>query len=188
MFYTGVGSRNTPTYILWVMEQIAIKMAHLGYTLRSGGANGPDSIFERGAGASDKDIFYIDHLTTVRNGVGYHRKYDDTVFSKAQLLAGQFHPVWDVLRKDGSPVVSDYAKKLHGRNSFQILGCDLNIPSLYCICWTPDGCYSHASRSVESGGTGTAISIADHYNVPVINLAIDSELINWTKWATGGIK
>lgn len=165
MFYTGVGSRKTPNDVLALMNKIAIKMSHLGFTLRSGGAEGADKAFE--LGASMKEIYYAKDCTP-----------------EAMEIAGQFHPAWNLLRKDGvTPVVSDYARKLHGRNAFQVLGRQLNLPSQYCICWTPDGATTHMERVQRTGGTGTAISIADAYKVPVINLAIPSEYQKWTEWA-----
>lgn len=77
-------------------------------------------------------------------------------------IAKQFHPAWFRC--------NDYAKKLHGRNSFQILGLSLKEPSNFVICWTPDGCIDQETRTFRTGGTGTAISIASSYNVPVFNL------------------
>jgi len=49
-FYTGVGSRKTPLSILKVMRKLGYKLAIDGWMLRSGGADGADSAFEKGAG------------------------------------------------------------------------------------------------------------------------------------------
>ena len=46
--YAGVGARKTPADVLGWMERIAAGMATQGWTLRSGGARGADSAFERG--------------------------------------------------------------------------------------------------------------------------------------------
>ena len=77
-------------------------------------------------------------------------------------LAAKFHPTWNRM--------SDFAKKLHGRNAYQVLGKSLDNPSDCLICWTPDGCKRHKDRSIKTGGTGTAISIADHYGIKIFNL------------------
>lgn len=69
-------------------------------------------------------------------------------------LASLYHPAWNRC--------SDYAKKLHARNGFQVLGRDLNSPSDFIVCWTKDG--------KASGGTGQAIRIATAYQIPVFNL------------------
>ncbi len=161
MYYTGVGARKTPLDILNLMTQIAFKLHKLGYWLRSGGADGADTAFERGA-LHNKRIFYANDTT-----------------KEAMDIAAYFHPAWGRC--------SIFAKKLHGRNAFQVLGRDLNKPSQLLICWTPDGCITHTGppgigRSSNTGGTGTAISIASHYGVPVHNLARLDCLEQWIKW------
>ncbi len=143
-FYTGVGSRRTPTDILAMMRKIAKKLAKNGYTLRSGGAKGADSAFESGASGSC-EIYYASDANQA-----------------AMDIAAQFHPAWNRC--------SEYARKLHGRNAFQVLGRNLNSPSKFLICWTSDGCQSHHSRTIRTGGTGTAISIASAYQVEIFNL------------------
>ena len=149
-FYTGVGSRNTPVKILKIMTAVAKKLSSNGYTLRSGGAAGADSAFEAGAGNA-KRIYLASEST-----------------SQSEKIASQFHPAWHRC--------SVYAKKLHGRNSFQVLGDDLDSPSEFLICWTADRCCSHRDRTIRTGGTGTAISIADHHNVKIFNLAYEPHL------------
>lgn len=143
-FYAGIGSRSTPTDILNIFTKTAKWLDGRNYVLRSGGAKGADSAFEYGA--INKQIFYANDAT-----------------DRALEIASNFHPAWNKC--------SDYIKKLHGRNTFQILGRDLKTPVDFVICWTPDGCESHEDRSIKTGGTGTAISIASYYNIPVFNFA-----------------
>lgn len=142
--YTGVGSRNTPQPVIKIMQQISLHLSKLSWTLRSGGADGADKAFE--SCAFDKEIYYANQANR-----------------KAMTIAAKFHPAWDRC--------SQFAKKLHERNAFQILGIDLKTPSKFLICWTPDACIDHKSRTIRTGGTGTAISIADHYKVKIFNLA-----------------
>ena len=145
MYYAGVGSRNTPKEILDVMTKLAEYLYKLGYTLRSGGASGADTAFE--AGAYDaKEIFYAKDCTVA-----------------AMAMAEQYHPAWNRC--------GYLAKQLHGRNSMQILGRNLNDPVDFVVCWTPDGCLEHATRDIVTGGTGTAISIASEHEIEVLNLA-----------------
>lgn len=134
--YAGIGSRETPEAILSQMSAIAVWLQQEGFTLRSGGAEGADTAFARGAGTR-KHIY---------------RPRDAT--PEALELASRFHPAWHRC--------SDYAKRLHARNGFQVLGPDLQSPSLFVVCWTKDG--------KASGGTGQAIRIAEHYGIPVFNL------------------
>lgn len=157
MYYTGVGSRETPQNVLVLMKAIAVKMAMLNYTLRSGGAQGADSAFESGAG-HNKKIYYAKDCTP-----------------EAMAISARFHPAWHRC--------SEAARKLHGRNAFQVLGETLDVPSSYCICWTRDGCISHSTRNINTGGTGTAISIAEAYQVPIVNLALTPHFEVWSQWA-----
>lgn len=153
--YCGVGARKTPADILLLMTKIARKLDKEGWTLRSGGADGADKAFE--IGATQKEIYYANDAT-----------------EESIRLAMQFH---------GAPNrLSEYAKKLHGRNSFQVLGRNLDLPCKFLICWTPDGCQSHSTRTIVTGGTGTAISIASAYNVPVFNLANKESFNRLSKW------
>jgi len=142
-YYAGIGSRKTPPEILEAMTQIARWLDSQGWILRSGGADGADSAFE--AGATHKEIFYAKDATPA-----------------GMEVAKKYHPAWDKM--------GDYAKRLHGRNSLQILGRDLQTPVKFVICWTPDGCTSHKTRSIRTGGTGTAISIASSADIQVFNL------------------
>src|SRR5215217_6010795 len=48
MFYTGIGSRKTPRSVMNEMTEIARVLEEHGYILRSGGAGGADSAFEKG--------------------------------------------------------------------------------------------------------------------------------------------
>lgn len=112
MFYAGIGSRETPADVLARMTRIATYLATLGYTLRSGGADGADTAFENGSGT--KQIFTAKDAT-----------YD------ALALAEPFHPAWHRC--------SEFAKKLHARNAMIVLGAALNDPVQFVVCWTKDG-------------------------------------------------
>jgi hypothetical protein len=48
------------------------------------------------------------------------------------------------------------------RNSFQVLGPDLQSPVSFVVCWTTGG--------KISGGTGQALRIAKDLSIPIFNL------------------
>jgi len=158
-YYAGIGSRETPSHILDLMSKIAMKLAFKGFILRSGGADGADTAFQHGAEMAHgaMNIYYAKSIDTLLCG------------DEAMALAKKYHKAW---HRMGS-----YAHKLHGRNAFQILGSDLKTPSSFVICWTKDGCTHHNERTIATGGTGTAISIASMNNIPVFNLAKEEHLI-----------
>lgn len=150
-YYTGVGSRKIPMGMWGHMADVGGHMAENGYILRSGGAKGSDHAFEAGCRSrlGEHEIFRPEHATP-----------------EAIRIAMGLHPRPDLVK-------SDYVARLHGRNVFQILGPDLKMPSRFVICWTPDGCESHETRTIKTGGTGTAISVASTNGIPVINMFND---------------
>jgi hypothetical protein len=150
-YYAGIGSRNTPDDILIRMSQIAAYLELKGFTLRSGGAPGADSAFSDGCSA--KEIYipwdsFNGHFISPENGVICD------LSEKHFELAKSLHPNW---------VACSYgAKKLHARNTQQILGRNLDSPVKFVVCWTLNG--------EEVGGTATAIRLAKMHDIPVYNL------------------
>lgn len=158
-FYTGIGSRQTPARVLEQMRAIAVALAQAGFTLRSGGADGADTAFERGARSVDGACMQI-YLPW--QGFNGNPSPLYTVEQRALDVARRAHPAWHRL--------SPAARKLHGRNCYQVLGLSLDTPSRLLVCWTSDGCESARTRSAKTGGTGTAIELAERHGVPVFNL------------------
>lgn len=156
MFYTGVGSRETPPEVLREMLRLAEWFRLLGYTLRSGGAGGADTAFEMGA-------FGKAHVYLPWPGFnGRYRKRMESPSREAYTMAQAVHPAWARL--------SPGARSLHARNCHQVLGDTLDAPSAFLVCWTPDGCVSEATRTKNTGGTATAIVLASRHAIPVFNL------------------
>lgn len=156
--YAGIGSRETPSEILFLIGQIAHSLAKKGWVLRSGGAPGADTYFESGCDSAngEKEI-YLPWKGFEKNPSKY------IVQDWTMEIAAKYHPAWAGL--------SQGMKKLHSRNVHQILGFEGNDPSAFVVCWTPDGCETHEDRRSKTGGTGQAISIAtDYAKIPVFNL------------------
>ena len=150
-YYAGIGSRRrTPKSIHNLMTSIAVKLEDQNYILRSGHALGADQAFEAGvSNPLNKQIFTAKDATP-----------------EAIRIASEFHPFWDNC--------DDYAKKLHGRNVFIILGKDLKSPVKFVICFTPDG------KAI--GGTGLGMRIADFYQIPIFNLYFPSVIERFNKF------
>lgn len=151
--YAGVGSRETPIPILGIMSVVAYYLAKSGYTLRSGGAPGADTAFETGAWAAvdsdgtSKPEIYLPW----RNFENRESPARMEPQAEAYEIAKQFHPNWHGLSQGG--------QKLHARNVHQVLGFDVNSPTIsgFLICWTREG--------KGGGGTGQALRMARHYGV-----------------------
>jgi hypothetical protein len=142
-YYAGVGSRETPSFVLSLMRDIGAYFAREGWVLRSGAAKGADRAFESGC---DRE-----------SGVKEIYTADSDIPPQAFDIAKKIHPAWNRC--------SPYAKKLHARNCMQVLGPDLLTPVKMVICWTKDGGYT--------GGTATAMRLADANNIPVFNLKFE---------------
>lgn len=157
--YAGIGSRKTPSDVLKDMEAFAYIAAKHNWMLRSGYAEGADITFERGCdnGQGKKEIFLP------WPGFRYN------IFSEylrptkeAHELAAKVHPAYKKL--------SHTAKSLVARNMHQILGYDLKSPVQFVVCYTPNGQETMKQYNTKSGGTGSAIALADECGIPVYNL------------------
>ena len=146
-FYAGVGSRETPANVRALMRELAYDLGELGYTLRSGAAEGADSAFEQGlAKHHGREIWlpwkgFAGHPSALRPS------------ADALQLASTFHPAWERC--------SQGAKKLHARNMHQVLGADLATPVDFVACWT--------KGASGAGGTGQAIRLARSRGIEVFD-------------------
>lgn len=142
------------------MANLGAQLAREGWTLRSGGARGADTGFETGhrRATSERLEIYLPW-----RGFNKNESLLYSVAPEALQVAAYHHPAWESC--------SPMAQKLHGRNAYQVLGLALDAPSAFLVCWTKDGATNRKERSRDTGGTGTAIAIADAYGVPVFNLA-----------------
>ncbi len=175
-FYTGIGSRKVPPEIALLMTAIGSKMEEAGFVLRSGGAAGADSAFA--AMTNNAEIYRPLRVGGKSPVSGTIDGYPKHLWVEAERISAELHPFWGSL--------DEYAKALHTRNAFQVLGRDLQTPSKFVICWTPDGADGRRIKtSRETGGTGTAIRLAAERGIPVANLHRDLWRHGFTLWCTG---
>jgi hypothetical protein len=164
MFYwTGVGSRDTPPDITKLMRSIAAGLTQVGGVLRSGGADGADSAFESGVPDPSKKEIYLPYA-------GFRGNRSNLFGAPSQASiewAQKAHPYFDKM-KPGS-----FSFNAHARNANQVLGQHCTSKAAFVVCWTPDGAEraEQAHSTNVTGGTRTAIVIAEMNGVPVFNLA-----------------
>ena len=152
-YYAGIGSRETPPGVKPMIEEVSFFLSKMGFVLRSGGAPGADSMFEEYCNG-DKEIYLP--------WVGFNKNQSDLfldsigkdIILEAREIARKYHPNWNAL--------SEAAKKLMTRNTFQIMGRDLKTPVSFVVCWTRGG--------TINGGTGQAMRIAKDLKIPIFNL------------------
>ena len=153
--YAGIGARATPPSTRRDMTTMAGWLARTGWHLASGGADGADRAFARGAPAGQRTLYLP--------WPGYNGcrgpdcvVADRTVLAACTDLAARLHPAW----RRCSPAV----RRLHARNAPVVLGPRLDRPVHAVVCWTPEG--------AVVGGTGLALRIAAEHGIPVLNLAV----------------
>jgi hypothetical protein len=147
--YAGIGSRKTPKSMAPLMRDAAFYLSdNWDATLVSGGASGADTFFEYGCDCNNgKKEIWLPEL-------GFNGSTSTLLPSKpAFIIAERFVPHWSSCNA--------WARAAHARNSHQVLGEDLMQPVNFILCWTPGG--------AKVGGTATALSIAEEFNVPVFN-------------------
>ncbi len=160
-YYTLIGSRKTPDNILTLLANVATKLDEQGWTVRSGGANGADNCADH---VVKKEVYlpwngfnghYKDHEK------GYIVYSDLQRIHEASAHASLHHKYWKTTKKES-------VKHLHRRNMHQVLGNTLSSKSSFVVVWAePD---NERGEGHVQGGTGSAVSLALSFDIPVYNL------------------
>lgn len=159
MIITGIGTRKTDRQAFAMLYKIARRMAYQGWELRSGGAIGADTAWERGWDGFDTKQIYLTRGTSPviakNTACGRISDYGD-IWLEAEDIASRIHPRWENL--------DEASQALHTRNVFQILGLDLQSKTDVVAAYAPP-----AGNSVK-GGTATAFNLARAKGIPAFNL------------------
>lgn len=164
--YAGIGSRKTPPEVCEIFAILSSQLCSKGWTLRSGRAEGADKAFEYGArGVRGKCEIFLPNIHNYMSMGQIMREhpepwnqtsYIDEVYGSVlgcKVIARLLHP--------NGKNLSPEALELHARNTYQILGQDLNTPVNVVICWTEGG--------RGEGGTGQALRLAKMLNIPIMD-------------------
>jgi len=156
-YYTGIGSRETPPGICAEMISISIWLANKDYVLRSGHTFGADMAFEHGAEFGKKEIYIPWHGFNNAGKGMLHTNFIVPRFADEWIheSVNTFHPSPSSLTQG--------AWKMMARNACQVLGLHGVTPSKFVICWTKEAKFV--------GGTSQAMRIAQHHDIPIINMA-----------------
>ncbi|AGH32232.1 DprA-like DNA recombination-mediator protein [Vibrio phage 11895-B1] len=193
IYYTLIGSRETPDDICDLMTKFATKACSFGYIGRSGGADGADSCLEVGVkdfqstmniapttGSEFMEVYLPWKDFNGRDSLdsGYYTLpwMDNNL--QAEKIASEIHPKWNLdLKVESGEIekpknwkpMKQGAKKLHTRNVYQLLGQDLATPSRFVLCWAKPKDKDRKTEHVQ-GGTGTAVKLGIDNGVEIINL------------------
>lgn len=187
-YYTGVGSRNAPLYIMYMMSELAMVLEKKGHILRSGCATGADAAFEDllEKPAQSAEIYVPNKQFPFRMGGAYkshylipvdiHGRGIDSLYSQAMRMihARDIHKAWQRCSVD--------IMMLHNRNMFQVLGQDLKTPSKFLVCYTRGKELTYDDTTIKTGGTATAINAAHLNNVDVFNLSVHEHYLRLRKF------
>jgi hypothetical protein len=159
IFYAGIGSRETPSEVLVVMEKLGAAFGKMGLVLRSGHAPGADQAFEKGCDSvkGAKEIYLPWKGFEGSNSELYNHP------GMAEEIAFQYHPN---LYK-----CSDGVIKLMTRNSCQVLGKDCKLKSNFIVCYCEID-----ELGKWKGGTAQALRIASDKKIPIFNLFYKEDL------------
>lgn len=170
-YYSGIGSRNTPTPILDLMKNISTKLESEGFILRSGGAQGADSAFEEGVVDKANMEIYIPwkgFADKFSGDLGVILATELPNWEEAQDKVYDIHPAPERL--------SMGAIALHGRNMYQVLGKDLNTPSRFVVFWAPP------TKDGVKGGTNSAYQLAKNNGIETFNLFEEEVQERFLRW------
>jgi hypothetical protein len=166
-YYAGIGSRQITPKTQYEMTKLAIELSHMGYTLRSGNATGSDQAFASGATRAQIWLPWRDFEKEFRDE---HPDHEYRLVGNHYSLGEDDPEAWDSVEKfhpNYKKMVEIHEIKyinfmnFMSRNYRQVRG--LGEPdSEFVVCWTHDG--------TAVGGTGQAIRIANHYDIPVFNM------------------
>lgn len=148
-YYTGIGNLDVDMPMYWssLIREIVEMLYNKEFILRSGGAEGTDSMFEKHAG--NKKETYLPFK-------GFNGSDSELYFisDEAKQLAVKFHPM-------GERLLTSQYLNYHARKGYQILGYELDTPVEFIITCTSD---------INSDGTSHALRIAKAYDIPIYNL------------------
>lgn len=151
--YVGTGNKEVPPQVAEAFKRIALELEKAGYTLRSGGMDGAEDIFEKAVKKSEIHLPWK----------GFNDKDSKFTFTTpaAKELAGRYQPGFEGLK----PFVQTFLAK----NVRMIMGKDLKSPALFMITWSEDGAETITEKSARTGNTGHAIAVAHELRIPVFN-------------------
>lgn len=170
LIYTGIGARDVPHKYVEGMRSVAMHLSkYHQYTLRSGGARGCDTVFQEGCASVNGEMqIFLPYNNFNGNRVDNKVFLCDNTNSKALEIAKHFHPAWNKL--------SDKGVQMMVRNVYQVLGINLDMKTDFIVCYTKNG--------EITGGTGQALRMAEHFDIPVFNFGKpeNNSFLDFLEW------
>ena len=152
--YVGTGNKEAPSEILVQMKRLTKELECFGFTLRTGGMEGPDEAFESVATNIELHLPWKD----------FNNKASKFTFNtpEANGVAKMHHPAYDGLK----PFIQAFLAK----NARLVMGKDMKSRAMFVICWSEDGAETTSEKTSRTGNVGHIIAIACSSKIPVFNL------------------
>ena len=172
MFYTGVGSRETPKEICDLITRVAAKLSSLGWVVRTGGAQGADEAFLAGCNGRTENFIPW-------KGFGQYGGQIPNLDANWQHLQ-QIPDLNPMIYRRETRSLDKYKGfwKLQARNVSQVLGLNLDSPSKFCILYAP------VTSTGVTGGTNTAYQVAMANGVECFNLCDPAVVARFEKFVS----
>jgi hypothetical protein len=161
--YAGIGSRDITPEEHVTITKIAKELSNLDYICYSGNACGSDITFQ--TGSMGKCVVFLPwpNFNFEENRLFRGDNCKDYFVVGNRQEGGEsvniFHPNPMQLSQGGRSLMSRNYYQIHGLNEYK------EVDFVLC-CADPKG------KGV-AGGTGQAVRIAQHENIPVINIRVD---------------
>jgi hypothetical protein len=154
MPYVITGNREAPSEVVELMKRMVTLLEKNGYTMRSGGMDGPEDAVEKVAIKKEIHLPWKD----------FNNKDSKFTFTPnhAKEIAAKFQPGYEGLK----PVIQTFLAK----NVRMLMGKDLKGPALFMITWSEDGAETLSEKTIKTGNAGHAVAIASTLRIPVFNL------------------
>jgi len=152
--YTGIGARNPKIAVQEIIKHISATLAKKDYILYSGGTPGCQTCFEKGC---DENYGMKNIFTPWK---GYNNSSSPLVSWGRKLTSVSLPSVtkWEQMAPE--------IRYIHIRNVQMLLGYNLDKPTKFVISWFPYLSYEY----------GTIMEYAKHFNIPVFNIFIATDL------------
>lgn len=159
--FAGIGSRKATHDECRVLTDLCEQLVADGGWCYSGNAVGSDIACQRGAGKSS--TAWLPSTRYNCHNYDVERQCGDSVVAgtgrKGQFVAAKLFKGWS----SRTPEIQTYLT----RDVYQVLG-DLNHPPVnFVLC-----CASPITEDTVRGGTNYAATVANYYDIPVVNIRV----------------
>lgn len=162
-YYSGIGSRQTPSEICSILSQIGKKLQNR-FVLRSGAAKGADLAFEKFVSLENKIIYKPQEFDQSPENLDFCTSELESILDKGVKLKNMRPFVKILLLRDINQVLGD------PKNGWK--------KSDFLICWTPTE--NHSLK--ECGGSRYAIRCALKHGIRVHNLINEKVMKMVDEW------